>query len=338
MQKWRYLIPAFLALLFVLITCYSAYYYIFLVLLAANMLNWYWGEFDHRELKETLRFFYSSRQASALKSVNAVVLLAFVVWAVCYADHHITGTGHLIGFSFAVGIFTGCFIVTLGHDLLHSGQRFQQVLSALLFTVAGIPHFASEHLCGHHRDVGLKSDPTTAGLNEVFYTYFIKITFSNIKNIYFTQYNLPGYLRRKILYFNIGMLLLLWSVWLLIWFTAAHPAQTLFFFIAQGFTAYLLYELINYIQHYGLMRSGRNEAITQGLAWNCYYKYTNYILFLLPLHSLHHLTTHKCKTSELKNGPRMPYLYFLMILMALIPPLWFRKMNKLAIHYNTAAK
>lgn len=117
---------------------------------------------------------------------------------------------------------------------------------------------------------------------------------------------------------------------------AAYPAQVSIFFMVQGLISYILYELINYIQHYGLLRKDRNAPITQDLAWNCYYKYTNYILFLLPLHSLHHLTHRENKIKELLNGPRMPYLYFLMILMALIPPLWFNKMNKLLKQYNPA--
>ena len=182
----------------------------------------------------------------------------------------------------------------------------------------------------------LKEDPTTASVNETFYAYFFKITFSNIRNIWFTQFGLPGYLRKRILLVNAGMLLMLVTVWALIFFFANAPLQTLLFFVLQGLISYLLYELINYIQHYGLLRSDRNAPITQDLAWNCYYKYTNYILFLLPLHSLHHLTHKNCKTNDLKSGPRMPYLYFLMILMALVPPLWFAKMNKLLRQYNTA--
>jgi len=336
-QKWRYLIPSILALTFMIIAHHGSFYYVFILLFIANILNWYWGEFSNQELNDTLRFFYSDPLATLLKSINAITLLFFIGWAVYFADNHVSGIWNILGFGLTVGIFTGCFIVTLGHDLLHSSSRFQRLLSALLFTVSGIPHFASEHICGHHREVGLEDDPTTAKVNEVFYTYFFKITFANIKNIYFTQYNLPGFMRKKILIVNIGMVALLWSLWLIIYLIAGKPLETLMFFIFQGFIAYLLYELINYIQHYGLIRKNKHDAITLDLAWNCYYKYTNYILFLLPLHSIHHLTKKDRKVIDLKAGPKMPYLYFVMILMALIPPLWFSKMNKLVSRYNASA-
>lgn len=335
-QQWRYLIPSILSVFFIILSVYFHFAFIFLVLLAANVLNWKWGEFKEKELSETLRYFYTSQNAQVIKSINAILLIGLVLWGMVFVDRSGFRMGELIGFSVTVGILTGCFIVTLGHDLLHGRSVFQKILSTLLFTIAGIPHFATEHICGHHREVGLKEDPTTASVNESFYKYFIKITVSNFNNIWITQYGLPSYLRKRILMANTGMVLLLFTVYLMIYMFAAYPAQVSIFFMVQGLISYILYELINYIQHYGLLRKDRNAPITQDLAWNCYYKYTNYILFLLPLHSLHHLTHRENKIKELLNGPRMPYLYFLMILMALIPPLWFNKMNKLLKQYNPA--
>ena len=333
-RYWRYLIPAILTLLYIGLSTYTHYYYLFGLLLLANFLNVYWGEFKNGELRDELRFFYRSPVASYLKSISAVILLGLIVWGIVFVDHQNFSFGYLLGFSMTTGLLTGCFIVTLAHDLLHGHSTFQKGLSVLLLTAAGIPHFATEHVCGHHREVGLKEDPTTAKLNESFYTYFFKISYLNLKESYFTQYGLPTYLRRKILRTNLGMLALLIIVWGIIYVFSSYPAHTLTFFIVQGVVSYFLYELINYIQHYGLFRRDRQEDITLQLSWNCYYKYTNYILFLLPLHSLHHLPVNGRKITDLKAGPRMPYLYFMMITMALLPPLWFSKMNRLALQYN----
>jgi alkane 1-monooxygenase len=333
-RHWRYLIPSILTLLYVYLSIQAGYYYLYVLLLVANFLNFYWGEFKNDELPDELRYFYRSKTAYYLKTINAVVLLGLVVWGITFVDSRQFSWGHLIAFSFTTGLLTGCFIVTLAHDLLHSSSKIQKGISILLLTASGIPHFATEHVCGHHRDIGLKEDPTTAKLNEDFYSYFFKITYSNIRDSYFTQYGLPGYMRRKILHTNLLMLLLLFCTWAAIVVFTEKPAYALTFFILQGLTSYLLYELINYIQHYGLFRKDRKSDVTLALSWNCYYKYTNYILFLLPLHSLHHLPHNGRKIPDLKAGPRMPYLYFLMITMALIPPLWFGKMNSLAIKHN----
>ncbi|MPR32892.1 fatty acid desaturase [Salmonirosea aquatica] len=333
-RYWRYLIPAILTLLFMGICSNTQYYYVYLLLLAANILNIYWGEFKNGELRDELRFFYRSRAAYTIKCINAVILIGLIVWGIVFVDRQNFSWVHLIGFSVTTGLLTGCFIVTLAHDLLHSHSKIQKALSVLLLTAAGIPHFATEHVCGHHRDIGLQEDPTTAKLNENFYSYFFKITCLNLRESYLTQYGLPTYLRRKILRTNLAMLALLITVWGCIFVFSRHPAACLTFFVLQGFISYVLYELINYIQHYGLFRQDRRDDITLQLSWNCYYKYTNYILFLLPLHSLHHLPVRSRKITDLKSGPRMPYLYFLMITMALLPPLWFSKMNGLAMRYN----
>jgi alkane 1-monooxygenase len=332
-RYWRYMIPAILTLIYIYVSVYAQFYYLYGILLVANLLNVYWGEFKNDELRDELKFFYRSSAAIWIKSVNAIVFLGLIVWGITFVERAGFSLPQLVAFSFTTGLLTGCFVVTLAHDLLHSKSAFQKGLSVLLLTCSGIPHFATEHLCGHHRDVGLREDPTTARINQSFYSYFVKITFSTIWSCYVTQFGLPSYLRRKIRVTNLGMLSLLLVCWLLIIVFTNNPIQTVFFFIVQGFVSYFLYELINYIQHYGLFRNGREDGITMRLSWNCYYKYTNYILFLLPLHSLHHLPANERKIQNFKEGPRMPYLYFIMITMALIPPLWFAKMNKRVLKY-----
>ncbi|WP_373511531.1 fatty acid desaturase [Persicitalea sp.] len=333
-RSWRYLIPSILTALYLILCIYAHYYYLYPLLLVGNLLNIYWGEFKNTELSDELRFFYRSKTSYYLKCVNAVVLLGLIIWGTFFVDKANFSWGHLLGFSVTTGLLTGCFIVTLAHDLLHSKSKLQKTLSVLLLTVSGIPHFATEHVFGHHRYIGLKEDATTAKLNEDFYTYFFKVTFSNLKESFLTQYGLPGYLRRRVLFANLKMLGLLAMTWILIFFFAQNPVAAIVFFMLQGFVSYVLYELINYIQHYGLHRRDKREEISQQLSWNCYYKYTNYLLFLLPLHSLHHLPDKSRRTTNLKAGPRMPYLYFMMIAMALLPPIWFYKMNRLAMRYN----
>jgi len=309
-RHWRYLIPSILTVIYILVSTYTHYYYFYAILLLANCLNIYWGEFEKDELPDELRFFYKSSEASGIKCINAIILLCLFVWGVRFVDGAHLTTFHLIGFSVTTGILTGCFVVTLAHDMLHSSSLLHRGLSVLLLIGLGIPHFATEHLCGHHRDIGLKEDPTTARLNQDFYSYFLKIPYSTVRSCYFTQFGLPSYLRRKIRLTNLGMLGLLFIVWgCLVAFTR-HPGEVITFFILQGFVSYFLYELINYIQHYGLFRKAREDQMTLRLSWNCYFKYTNYILFLLHLHSLHHLPGNARKIKDFKAGPECRIFIF----------------------------
>ncbi len=339
MKVWRYMLPSILSIAYITICTYSCYYYFYILLLVVNILNVWWGEFRNDELAKVLTFFYRSSTAVYIKRINAIILTGMIVWGIWFVDRANFSGWHLVGFTITTGILTGCFIVSLAHDLLHSHSAIEKGLSIVLLTASGIPHFAADHMCGHHREIGLKSDVTTAPINQHFYGYFVKVIYARLINSYVLQYGLPVYLRKKILLSNVIMLLILATTWCAILYVSKHPAVTIFFFILQGFVSYLLYELTNYIQHYGLYRKNKMQAIDVALSWNCYYKYTNYILFLLPLHSLHHLPQ-QCRGNiigNLKAAPRMPYLYFVMIIMALLPSLWFKKMNKLAVKYNQNA-
>lgn len=335
-ETFKYWIPTLLSAAFIFLTEAGAFYIILPVLLIANTLNIVWGEFTEAEIKKELRVFYSDKTVAIIKRISAVLLLSMVYWSVWFIDRKNPSWLFFIAFGICTGALTGCFVVTLAHDLLHGHKKIDQFLSAMLLISAGIPHMAADHVFGHHRNIGLAKDANTSKFNQDFYSYFFILVVDRIKESYFTQFNLPGYMRKKVFRLNIKMLLFLIVVWLVIFFFATNPFTALGFFIFQGCVSYFLYELINYIQHYGLSRQHESNKITQSLSWNCYYKYTNYILHLLPLHSLHHLphNNRTIKEESLKDAPRMPYVYFVMVFMALVPPLWFYKMNKLVLQYN----
>lgn len=334
---WKYFFPVFISGAFVMVSELGYYYLILAVLLIANILNYTWGELSNREVLDEIKTFYGRRGAK-IKRISAVALLCFIFWALWFTDKSGFSFANLILFGFCTGCLSGCFIVTLAHDMLHGKTFTGKVLSSLLLISVNTPHLAADHIFGHHRLIGLKEDTNTAPLNQNFYVYFFRLSWSRLEHSFFTQFQLPSYVRKKILKSSLTMLAISLTAWALIIILARHPAATLFFFIFQGFIAYFLYELINYIQHYGLKRKSGSDDITQNLSWNCYYKYTNYILYLLPLHSLHHLPqkSRKINLTAMKAGPRMPYLYFVMVGMALIPKIWFWKMNPLAIQYNKA--
>lgn len=330
----RYLLPVLISASFVILSELNYFYLILPLLLVANLLNAYWGEFTTAEILAELRQFYGSPSSKVLKRISAILLAGMVIWSVFYYSRQDFSFGWAALFTLCTGALTGCFLVTLAHDLMHSQKRIDQLLSGLLLLMAGIPYMAADHVVGHHRMVGLAEDTNTAKLNQNFYFYFGRLFSDRIKNSYFHGYNLPLYIKRKIHRLNLLMLMLQVFVWAVVFIF--FSGTVLFFFIMQGLIAYFLYELINYIQHYGLSRSHSEHPITMQSSWNCYYKYTNYILYMLPLHSLHHLSGAGRKIAEanLKSGPRLPYLYFVMVFMALIPSLWFKKMNTLALQFN----
>ncbi len=328
-MNWKYFIPIIIASSYVVLTEWGYFYLIFPLLFFANGLNLLWGEFKPREIKNELHRFYGTATGWFIKRCSAVLLAGYIIWSFSFVIRHDLSNWYIIGFATVSGILTGCFNITLAHDLLHSNNKTDKFLSATLLLLANIPHLAIDHVYGHHRTIGLKDDATTAKVNQGFYNYFFKTAFSRVYQVYFTGFQLPGFARKRILKYGIVMLMLQLVVWAIILWALPKGPQVFLLFVVQGGMSYFLYELINYIQHYGLCRKYADAPVTQQHSWNCYYKYTNYILYMLPLHSLHHLhkTDRKKMADSLTSGPRMPYLYFVMITLALIPPLWFKKMN-----------
>ena len=330
----KYLLPAAVALLFAWLSQYSyGCLYFVGVLFVANLVgNSVWGEFTNREIQQEVSYFQTSSGVRVVKLLSAFVFLGVIGWCLFYVDTQSLTLWEFLGFSLVAGFITGCFVVTLAHELLHAHTPLERNTANALLVVAGIPHFMNDHLLGHHRLVGLTEDDTTARYNDSFYTYFWKAAWHRIKYSYLTFYDLPIWLCRAVRRQNIrlALYLVLICVGIAIW--ASHPGITLAFFAVQSVTAYVLYELINYIQHYGLQRirkaNGKPEAVQLAHSWNCYYKYTNYLLFMLPLHSAHHAHPHPRRGINL-IGPRMPYVYFVMVALALVPGLWFRYMNPL---------
>ena len=113
-------------------------------------------------------------------------------------------------------------------------------------------------------------------------------------------------------------------------------------FILQAFVAILLLENINYVEHYGLMRRplglGRYEPVQPHHSWNASHRLTNYFLINLQRHSDHH-TEPDAPVSALQHydeaqAPQLPFGYPAMLLIALVPPLWFRLMNPKVLDWH----
>jgi alkane 1-monooxygenase len=112
------------------------------------------------------------------------------------------------------------------------------------------------------------------------------------------------------------------------------------FFIAL--ISVLLLESINYIEHYGLMRNknadGKYERVELHHSWNSDHQMGRIMLYELTRHSDHHYKASK-KYQTLKHydaSPQLPYGYPASILIALIPPLWYKVMNPKLAEWQAA--
>ena len=106
------------------------------------------------------------------------------------------------------------------------------------------------------------------------------------------------------------------------------------FFFAQSFMAFSSLEAVNYIEHYGIQRKeiseGRYERVNPLHSWNSNHLVSNWLLFQLQRHSDHHAYAARPYQvlRHFDESPQLPFGYPVMILISLIPPLWFKIMDK----------
>ncbi|KAF7276182.1 hypothetical protein GWI33_010842 [Rhynchophorus ferrugineus] len=113
------------------------------------------------------------------------------------------------------------------------------------------------------------------------------------------------------------------------------------FLATQALYGITLFELINYIEHYGLKRkelgNGKYERTMPEHSWNNNNIVTNLFLYQLQRHSDHHAypTRPFQALRNFNEAPQLPGGYASMLLPALIPSWWFKLMDQRVFdHYN----
>jgi len=106
-------------------------------------------------------------------------------------------------------------------------------------------------------------------------------------------------------------------------------------FLFQGFVAIWQLELTNYVEHYGLTRvhkgAGKYEHVLPRHSWNASHMASNWLLINLQRHSDHHYKPDRrfplLQTYSDDEAPQLPFGYPVMTALAMVPPLWRRRMN-----------
>ena len=260
-----------------------------------------------------------------------IVMLFFSGMWVASETNSMLGAGFL---GASIGMATGSVGLPAAHELIHrTGKIFQSIgLLTLLFCFYG--QFRIEHIHGHHSKVATVSDPATARPGENVYIFLIRCVTKSwwsawkIEKRLIERKEQPlfSYKNRMIFYF-FQQLILLISTWFFC------DVKGLIFLTTHTVVAILLLEIVEYIQHYGLQRLKTDQAEIEPYnkkhAWDCRHYATNWSTFNLGLHSDHHSKPGKRFPLLSNQAPQneMPFSYPIMILLALVPPIWFKIMN-----------
>lgn len=234
----------------------------------------------------------------------------------------------------SMGLMCGIIGINVGHELGHRKPGLAHFLGELLMLSSLENHFIPYHNIGHHFNVATPKDPATARRNESIYRFWIRSHFGSyrmawsIENERIRKLEQSWYsLKNKMIHYSLAQVLLCTGIYVLFSWKVL-----LAFFIASVF-GILLLETVNYIEHYGLLRQlnpqGRYERVNHQHSWNSDYVIGRLVLFELSRHSDHHYkASKKYQTLDsLYSSPQMPTGYPGMMLLALVPPLWFNYMN-----------
>ena len=241
----------------------------------------------------------------------------------------------IMGRIWTMGLLCGTFGINVAHELGHRVNRFEQFLAKSLLLTSLYIHFFIEHNRGHHKHVATPQDPGSARYNEPIYSFYFRTVILSylsawrIANEEMRKSNLPVFhLRNEMLQAQ-----LIQIAFVILLFLLFGWAITLYFLIAASIGALLL-ETVNYIEHYGLQRlktmEGKYERALPRHSWNSNHLLGRLMLFELSRHSDHHYMASR-KYQLLKHhedAPQLPTGYPGSMLLSLVPPVWFRIMNK----------
>jgi alkane 1-monooxygenase len=199
-------------------------------------------------------------------------------------------------------------------------------------------HFYIEHNRGHHVRVATPEDPASARVGESFYQFWPRTVLGSLRSAW--RIEKRRYARRHQHPFRIGNdVLTAWLMSAVLWaaMVAWLGVGILPFLLVQAVVGFSLLEVVNYMEHYGMLRQKvgvgdrqRYERVDPSHSWNSNNIATNVLLYHLQRHSDHHANpTRRYQTlRDFAESPVLPTGYAGMIVLALLPPVWRRVMDK----------
>ncbi|MEQ8472274.1 MAG: alkane 1-monooxygenase [Marinoscillum sp.] len=250
----------------------------------------------------------------------------------------------IIGRISAMGLLCGVMGINVAHELGHRKKRYEQWLSKALLLTSLYMHFFIEHNRGHHKHVSTSEDPSSARRGESLYAFW----FRSVIGSYLSAWRLESkrlakngksYLSisNEMIHFHF-----IQGIWLLAIYWYFGWVVLGYYFITATI-GFLLLETVNYIEHYGLTRSKNGDRYERTMpehSWNSNHVMGRMMLFELSRHSDHHyIASRKYQVLRyMDESPQMPTGYPGMMLLATIPPLWFRVMDGMIDNFKKTLK
>ncbi len=258
---------------------------------------------------------------------------ASLVWAAWVWSTSDLSVFASLGLAATVGCVAGIAINT-AHELGHKRPALERWLAKVALAQSAYGHFHLEHNRGHHAKVSTPEDPASSRLGEHFWEFLPRTVVGSLRSAVHLERQRNVRLGRR--FWRPGNELLnAWamSVVLLGGLLAVFGWSIAPWLAIQAVIGFGLLEVVNYIEHYGLLRTqrpdGRYERCRPEHSWNASHVASNLLLYQLQRHSDHHAnpTRRYQVLRHLNDVPQLPTGYAGMIVLATVPPLWRRVMD-----------
>jgi alkane 1-monooxygenase len=264
--------------------------------------------------------------------------LVFACWL--WAEGGLSTVENL-GLALTMGMVSGIAINT-AHELGHKRASLEKWLSKVALAQSGYGHFFIEHNRGHHVRVATAEDPASARLGESFWAFLPRTVAGSLRSAWELEGERLGRSGRSSWSIH-NDILQAWAMTVVLFaaLTIAFGLLVLPYLLLQAVVGFSLLEVVNYLEHYGLRRQkredGRYERCLPEHSWNSNNVASNVLLYHLQRHSDHHAnpTRRYQALRHVDEAPQLPTGYAGMIVLAWIPPLWRRVMDRrLLEHYE----
>lgn len=229
----------------------------------------------------------------------------------------------------------GGVAVNTAHEMGHKRAAIDQWLAKFALAVPFYGHFSVEHNFGHHKHVATPEDPASARMGESIYRFALREMPGGLIRAWGIEKNRLAR-RGRSFWSPHNEILQSYAISLVLQggLIALFGWPALLFLAIHNLMAWFQLTSANYIEHYGLLRSkrpdGSYERCQPHHSWNSNHICSNLLLFHLERHSDHHANPQRRYQSlrDFEDVPRLPSGYFGMYLLAYVPSLWFKVMDK----------
>lgn len=241
-----------------------------------------------------------------------------------------TSFGHHVSGVILTGLMIGMVGTITAHELTHrTWDRVSLFVGRWLLAFSFDTSFAIEHVYGHHRYVSTEEDPATAPRGRSVYLHVLLSTIrGNLSAHRIEAARLAKRGKRVLSIENAFFRGHAMSVALVVAVGVVFGASVVPYFIACALWGKTLLEIVNYMEHYGMVRNPETPVAPRH-SWNTNRRVSSWTMFNLTRHSHHHAQG-EVPYQDLRPYPDAPMMvsgYLTTILIALVPPLWHHLMT-----------